>query len=57
MSLKYEPASVQAFMGAGNVLPIWRGGGIDQPLFHDFARQVREGGRETLNPKHRRENP
>ena len=27
-------------MGAGNVLPIWRGGGIDQPLFHDFARQV-----------------
>jgi len=32
-----------AFMGAGQVLPICRGGGIDQGLFMDFARVLAAG--------------
>lgn len=34
------PALIHAYIGAGKTLPIWRGGGIDQPLLHDFSRHV-----------------
>uniref|UniRef100_A0A7S4NET4 Tafazzin family protein n=1 Tax=Guillardia theta TaxID=55529 RepID=A0A7S4NET4_GUITH len=44
---------VQAFMGAGQVLPIWRGGGIDQPLFFDVCRQIAAGRWIHLFPEAR----
>mmetsp|Transcript_24374 Transcript_24374/g.58048 ORF Transcript_24374/g.58048 Transcript_24374/m.58048 type:complete len:403 (+) Transcript_24374:205-1413(+) len=44
---------INAFMGAGNVLPICRGGGIDQGLFMDFARVVAAGGWAHIFPEGR----
>lgn len=37
------PAMVQGYIGAGQVLPIRRGAGIDQSLFKDFASLVAKG--------------
>lgn len=34
---------VQSFMTCGQVMPVHRGGGIDQALFLDFARQMAAG--------------
>eukprot|EP01038_Epipyxis_sp_PR26KG_P005254 gene5254-7302_t len=38
------PAFVHTYMGAGKVLPIWRGGGINQKLLLDYARLIAAGG-------------
>ena len=37
------PALVKGYVGAGQVLPIERGGGIDQRLLRDFASLVQKG--------------
>ena len=37
------PAIVKGYIGAGQVLPIHRGGGINQSLFHDFAKILARG--------------
>lgn len=34
---------VHALAGCGQALPIWRGGGVDQGLLYDLARQVAAG--------------
>lgn len=44
---------IQAFMGVGKTLPIWRGGGIDQPLWHDASRLVGAGQWVHLFPEAR----
>ena len=44
---------IQAFMGAGQTLPIWRGGGIDQPLLLDMARQIAAGHWAHIYPEAR----
>jgi monolysocardiolipin acyltransferase len=44
---------IQAFMGAGQTLPIWRGGGIDQPLLLDMARQLAAGNWAHIFPEAR----
>ena len=37
------PAIVKGYIGAGQVLPICRGAGVDQKLFFDFARHLATG--------------
>lgn len=37
------PNFIQAYIGAGKTLPIWRGGGINQKLLWDFATKVAQG--------------
>lgn len=37
------PSAVKGFVGAGQVLPIQRGGGINQSLFRDFTSLVSKG--------------
>lgn len=37
------PSIVSAYIGLGHVLPIWRGGGINQKLLLDFARLCAAG--------------
>ena len=37
------PGILQAFFGSGNVMPIKRGGGINQKLFFNFAHRVAAG--------------
>lgn len=37
------PALIKGYIGAGQVLPIHRGGGINQSLFHDFAKILARG--------------
>jgi len=37
------PPFIKGYIGAGQVLPIWRGGGIDQGLFRDFASFLAQG--------------
>lgn len=37
------PSVISAYIGLGHVLPIWRGGGIDQKLLLDFARLAAQG--------------
>lgn len=37
------PLAIHAFEGAGKTLPLWRGGGINQQLLHDFSRHVAAG--------------
>jgi len=37
------PGIIKGYIGAGQVLPIWRGGGIDQKLLLDFARHLGAG--------------
>ena len=37
------PSFIQAYIGAGKTLPIWRGGGINQRLLWDFATKVAQG--------------
>jgi len=44
---------IQAFMGAGQTLPIWRGGGVDQPLLLDMARQLAAGNWAHIFPEAR----
>ena len=34
---------MNAYIGLGKTLPIWRGGGIDQKLLLDYARLVAAG--------------
>ena len=44
---------IQAFMGVGQTLPIWRGGCIDQPLLLDMARQIAAGNWAHIFPEAR----
>lgn len=37
------PTVIGAYIGLGHVLPIWRGGGINQKLLLDFARLAAQG--------------
>lgn len=37
------PAIIKAYIGSGKILPIKRGGGIDQKLLLDFARKLSNG--------------
>ena len=37
------PGIIQGYFGAGQVLPIWRGGGINQRLLLDFCRHAAAG--------------
>ncbi|MFN9939423.1 MAG: hypothetical protein ACK56I_08100, partial [bacterium] len=48
-----EGHAAQAFMGVGQTLPVWRGGGIDQPLLLDMARQVAAGNWAHIFPEAR----
>ena len=42
-----------SLQGAGQTLPIWRGGGIDQPLLLDMARQIAAGHWAHIFPEAR----
>ena len=37
------PSLINAFFGTGQSLPVWRGGGINQKSWLDFARHVADG--------------
>jgi monolysocardiolipin acyltransferase len=47
----FKNPAVAALLGAGNVLPIRRGGGVDQPLLLNLARKVAQGGWIHLFPE------
>lgn len=42
--MRYLPAVNRQFFQNGKVLPIVRGAGVDQPIMHTAARQVRRKG-------------
>jgi monolysocardiolipin acyltransferase len=37
------PSFIKGYIGAGQVLPIWRGGGIEQALLKDFGKLIAMG--------------
>ena len=47
----FKNSAVAALLGAGNVLPIRRGGGIDQPLLLNLAHKVAQGGWVHMFPE------
>ena len=47
----FKHPAVAALLGAGNVLPIRRGGGVDQPLLLNLAHKVAQGGWVHMFPE------